>query len=319
MADTYSPKEFMRASRPEQFSDSVIVSEHALSRSLLEYHLGTLTSRNQDTEFERFAFEIAKRTICPNLKPQTGPTGGGDAKVDTETYPVASQLALSWVVGASNDSANERWGFAFSAKHDWQPKLKSDIKKIKETGRGYTKAFFVTNQPVSDKVASQIQDELSAKFGFDVRVLGRDWLLDSVFSLHLENLAIQTLGIELPQENNFKIGPGDLAKLDELKAKEQTIQEAILGGSENFEIVNKAIEAAQLSRELEKPRMEVDGQYERAARLAETYGSEHQKLVVAYQKAWTAYIWHEDFLLFDSLYDKVEHLACESGNACHLA
>ena len=99
-----------------------------------------------DTEFELFALALAKKTICPNLRPQTGPTGGGDAKVDSETFPVAEQLALAWIVGNGSDAANERWAFAFSAKKVWGAKVDSDIKKLAETNRGYKKAFFVSNQ-----------------------------------------------------------------------------------------------------------------------------------------------------------------------------
>ena len=81
-------QEFMRARRPELYSDSMIHSEAQPDRNQFEYHLDTLTNRKQETEFETFARLLAEIEICPNLLPQTGPTGGGDSKVDTETYPV---------------------------------------------------------------------------------------------------------------------------------------------------------------------------------------------------------------------------------------
>ena len=90
----FSPRQFLKARRPEKFSDSVREDVPALDRSILEYHLETLTNRNQETDFERFARRITEREICPNLLPHTGPTGGGDSKVDTETYPVADALSL---------------------------------------------------------------------------------------------------------------------------------------------------------------------------------------------------------------------------------
>jgi hypothetical protein len=55
-----------------------------LDRSMLEYHLETLTSRSEETVFEKFALRLAQCEICPNLLPHTGPTGGGDSKVDSE-------------------------------------------------------------------------------------------------------------------------------------------------------------------------------------------------------------------------------------------
>ena len=131
----FSPRAFLRARRPERFSDSVVEQEPALDRSMLEYHLHTLTSRSQENDFELFARHLAEREVCPNLLPQTGPTGGGDSKVDAETYPVADALAFVWYVGIGREAASERWAFAFSAKEKWRTKVRSDIAKIAQTGR----------------------------------------------------------------------------------------------------------------------------------------------------------------------------------------
>ena len=131
-----------------------------LDRSQLEYYLATLTNRNQETEFASFTQKLAERTICPNLRPQTGPTGGGDSKVDSETYPVSDLFALTWYEGIGREASWERWAFAFSAKKDWRPKAQFDIAKIASTDRGYSKAFFVTNQYVPDRARGEIEDNL---------------------------------------------------------------------------------------------------------------------------------------------------------------
>ena len=128
-SSSFSPKAFLKARRPERFSDSVVQEVAELDRSLLEYHLDSLTSRGQETDFERFARRLCEREICPNLLPQTGPTGGGDSKVDFETYPVTDRLALAWYVGVDSGASHERWAFAFSAKEDWRPKVRSDVAK----------------------------------------------------------------------------------------------------------------------------------------------------------------------------------------------
>ena len=148
---SFSPKSFLKTRRPERFSDTIVAEATELDRSLLEFHLSSLTSRSQETDFERFARRLCECEICPNLLPQTGPTGGGDSKVDSETYPVADTLALAWYTGLGREAAQERWAFAFSAKADWPPKVRSDIAKIVGTARAYTKAFFVTNQAVPDR------------------------------------------------------------------------------------------------------------------------------------------------------------------------
>src|SRR4051794_18213074 len=92
----FSPRNFLRARRPEKFSDSVISQRGRLDRAFLEYHLDTLTNRSEETLFETFARRLAEREIAPNLLPHTGPTGGGDSKVDSETYPVADELSHGW-------------------------------------------------------------------------------------------------------------------------------------------------------------------------------------------------------------------------------
>src|SRR5258708_5130359 len=177
----FSPKSFLKARRPERFSDSVFRETTQLARSGLEFHLGTITSRSQETEFAKFAHHLCRFTICPNLLPQTGPTGGGDSKVDSETYPISGDLALIWTGCWDSKAATERWAFAFSAKEDWLSKVQSDIKKISETKREYKKAFFVTNQYVRDKKRAETEDDLRTKYGIDLRILDLTWILDEVF------------------------------------------------------------------------------------------------------------------------------------------
>ena len=115
--EEFRPSDFMRARRPELFSDSTNSPGVFLTREVFEYHLDTLTSRKQETVFEHFCRRLAEREICPNLLPQTGPTGGGDSKTDSENYPVAESIAMRWYEGIdSSAAAKERWAFAFSAK-----------------------------------------------------------------------------------------------------------------------------------------------------------------------------------------------------------
>ncbi len=114
----FSPREFLKAQRPERFSDSVSEGQPVLDRTLLEYHLDTLTNRSQETDFQNFARHLAEKEVCPNLLPQTGPTGGGDSKVDSETYPVADDLSLAWYVGTGREAASERWAFAIREAGD---------------------------------------------------------------------------------------------------------------------------------------------------------------------------------------------------------
>jgi len=186
------PYEFYKQMHPDQFSDSKIIRASKLDRTFFDYYLNTLTSRGEEKKFEVFCRRIAEKEICPNLLPQTGPTGGGDSKVDSETYPVSDQLPILWYYGIGIEAIQERWAFAFSAKQDWKSKLYSDVEKIVDTnvrqGRGYAKIFFISNQYISDKNRAKAEDDLRQKYKIDIRVLDRNWLLERVFTKNLINI-----------------------------------------------------------------------------------------------------------------------------------
>jgi hypothetical protein len=314
----FSPREFLKGRRPERFSDSVGQDSPVLDRSLLEYHLDTLTNRSEELHFETFTRRLLECTVCPNLLPHTGPTGGGDSKVDTETYPVAETLTMGWYIGIGDQAATERWAFAFSAKKDWRPKLKSDVAKIVTTGRGYTKAFFVSNQYIRDKDRAEIEDELRKEYGLDVRVFDRTWLLDKVFGGRLEQLAIDELGLKTSVRREFRKGPLDTEREQALESVEARIAAALQDNRHTLGLVNDCLEAADLARGLERPRTEVEGFYARADRLAKQFGAPHQRVQSAYDRAWTAFWWYEDYHLFSELYADVEERARGSRNAYDL-
>ena len=314
----FSPKEFLRARRPERFSDSVVEESQGLDRSMLEYYLDTITNRSQEKKFENFARHLAEREICPNLLPQTGPIGGGDSKVDSETYPVADRLSLGWWVGIGREAANERWGFAFSAKKAWQGKVQSDIEKIVKTERGYKKAFFISNQFIPDKKRADEEDTLTKKHKIDVRIMDRTWILDRVFKNGHEALAIKDLELTIPTKKEIHKGPLDIGREKELEEVERRIAEALQKKRYTPQLAEDCIEAATLSRGLERPRTETDGKFDRAERICIKHGTVHQKLECVYQRAWTAFWWHEDIIEFNKFYESVEEYAKESRNSHEL-
>ena len=314
----FSPREFLKARRPERFSDSVVDDQPALDRSILEYHLATLSSRSQEVKFAIFARRLAEREICPNLLPQTGPTGGGDSKVDSETYPVADDISLGWHEGIGREAASERWAFAFSAKKEWRAKVRSDVAKAVEIGRDYRKAFFVSNQFIPDKARAEVEDELRAKYGLDVRILDRTWILDKVFGNRHEALAIEELELSTSTRKQIRKGPLDTQRENDLKEAEERIQLALQQQRFGFQLAEDCIDAADLARQLERPRTEVDGLFERAERIAARFGTPHQRLKCAYQKAWTAYWCYEDYQQFARSYATVEERAMGSLNAYDL-
>jgi len=316
--ESFSPRQFLKARRPERFSDSVVEQRPTLDRPLLEYHLDTLTSRSQETDFEHFALRLAQCEVCPNLLPHTGPTGGGDSKVDAETYPIADALSLVWYIGSGTQAATERWAFAFSAKKDWRGKLQSDIAKIAGTRRKYKKIFFVSNQFVPDKLRGQQEDTLRRKHKIDVRILDRSWILDRVFEGGHQEIAIKELKLSTLMQAHVRKGPLDLQRQDELDEIELRIKKASEEGRFSFQLVTDCIQAATLARSLDLPRTEIEGRFARAQRVAKEHGTQHQQLLAAYELAWTTFWWFEDFKQFGSLYEEVEKHAKGTLNAYEL-
>ncbi len=72
-----SPSQFMRQIRPELYSDSTRQIKNLLKSEVLSHHLDTITERNQTHDFELFCRKLCERTNFPNLRPATGPEGGG--------------------------------------------------------------------------------------------------------------------------------------------------------------------------------------------------------------------------------------------------
>lgn len=313
--DGFSPRAFLKARRPERFSDSVSIAEAEVERASLEYHLEVLTSKKQETVFEGFARRLAQKVICPNLLPQTGPTGGGDSKVDSETYPVADALTWQWYVGVGREASQERWAFAFSAKKAWKPKLKKDIASVAGTDRGYAKAFFVTNQYVRDKDRASLEDELTKLHEVDVRILDRTWILDTVFEQGLEDLVVEYLGVG-QRKSAVAPGPQDTERRRQLEETEQRIKTALeSGGTPSIALADDAILTLELSRELELPETDLRGRMGRAVAIADEFGSPRQRIEARYQAGWTAFWWLERPQEVPPYYDELASAVAGTINA----
>ncbi|MBB6698587.1 hypothetical protein [Clostridium algidicarnis] len=307
-------KEFYRKIHPNLFSDSKVIKTGKLSKEFFSYFLDSLTSQSREKEFEDFCRKIIEATICPNLLPQTGPTGGGDSKVDSETFPVSESIAESWLYGYNDAAHNERWGFAISAKKDWKPKLKSDVKKIiatnEEHNRGYTKIFFITNQFVSDKKRAESEDELRKEYKLDIRILDRTWLLDNTFKNDNHKLAISAFNMS--DELNDVIDEGSKDKerkklLDEIEMELQNLEQL-----KPARIVKLSKESVELLRELEVDKSTIINALDRNIRFAKKYGSFKKYAEAIYDYCWTMIWWYEERDIYYEKYIELENLYKEN-------
>ncbi|PBP87290.1 hypothetical protein CCL20_13475 [Pseudomonas syringae] len=306
------PQDFLRARRPEQFSDSVKLQESTIDRSMLEYHFETLNNRSQELEFEIFVRKLCEREICPNPAAQTGPTAGGDGKTDTETYPVASQIAFFW--GLNETPESERWAFGVSTQKDWRAKCRKDVESIMSTGRGYVQIFCVTSRFIKNSSRAELQDELSEKYGVKVTILDRTWLLDKTLQPKNQQLAIDHLGLTGSIESKIQIGPFDADKQIQLTEIERQIEQIEDPGRLTLSQVDLYTKQAIIYKELEHDAIAVEHQFNIAVRTAKKFGTQRQHFDALYQLTWAAYWWLENAELFEETFEKALGVARETDN-----
>jgi hypothetical protein len=315
-AQGFRPSDYMRARRPALFSDSKIYRQPQLSRPVFEHLLKTITSRKQEVDFEYFCRRLSEKELCPRLLPQTGPTGGGDSKVDSETYPVSDEISMRWYEGlAANGRAQERWAFAFSAKEKWRSKVQDDVRKIAGTRRGYKLIYFITNQAVRDKVRAEVEDSLYKKYRIRVRILDRTWIMKCVFENDRMPIAIESFHLSGYERTQKISGPRDTKRRRFLDQLEKEIEDPERYRGVEYQLVEECLRAALLARGMELPRVEVEGRFSRAEKIALKLGHRQQQLRVAYARAWTAFWWFDDFEDLTELYAKVEEFAVGSDQS----
>lgn len=312
-----SPSQFMRELRPEYYSDTEDQVAYVLEATTLEYYLESITQRNQTHDFEIFCRKLCERTICPNLRPQTGPEGGGDSKADSETYPVADEIYFLTYVGEAN-AGRERWAFAFSAKKRWSQKVRDDVKGIAETERGYDRIIFVTSRFARAKDRARIEDELSKQYDIPVTIHDRSWIVKEVIENDRKDIAFNYLGIGEAKNDPLRLGPKDYSRAQQLAEIEQSIDDPEAFKGMEQQRVTEALLSAKLSRNMERPRAETDGRFLRAIRLADADGMYRQKLEAKYEHIWTAFWWFDDFQFLKDSYESFEALVLKSDHAINL-
>lgn len=294
-AKRLSPSEFYRQIRPEYFSDSEITYETVLTREQLAFELSQISKNQKQDQFETLCRRLAEKFVSPNLIPQVGPTGGGDSKVDTETYRVSTEISDRWFVPENGWTKNEKWGFAISAKEDWNSKIKIDVEKIVKTNRGYTQIYFLTNQTPSSKKKAETQDKLKAEYNVDVTILDGDWILEKIFGNDLTELVVDSLGLsDVFKRKNKVVGKNDASREKKLTELEKDINTPNRYSDSDFQLVEDCLEATILARMLERPRVVVDGMFERTIRFSNKVNNPKQRLRIHYQRAWTNLNFYDD-------------------------
>lgn len=287
-----TPKALYRKWRPYYFSDSHV--ERVMGRDRFEYYISQLSSKMQQDEFEEFTRRLIIRRITPNIIPQSGPAGGGDAKVDLETYPVDDSISSKWYVEGGGCRGDEKWAFAISCKAKWEDKIKHDIENAISTQKGYTKFYFFTNQRVKASKRLKIQQDYKKKYQIETVICDLNWYIEAVFDLDCYQIAIDTLHLDKELSEKRIDGPRDVRRNEELNVLQEKIDSHKPHKGIDAEYVNKLLRVAILSRELEKPKDIIEGRFAVALSEAQRYGLKQQIFNIIYQKGWTEYFWFEN-------------------------
>jgi hypothetical protein len=315
-----SPLAFMRGRRPALFSDTLVESSQPLPRDAFEYRLQTITARSEEAQFQRFVHALLEVEVCPNLIPQTGPTGGGDSKVDSETYAVADDIAERWWSGTARKAANEQWAFAISAMQDWRKKARRDIDNVLASERLYQRIHFVTNQFVKDKDRAKVEKELTQRAGnIPVRIFDRTWIVQAVYDHNQWPIAERELGLPAAHNKTLgAIGPLDADRARQLAAVEAEIADPARFANSSVQLAHAWLTSALLARGLGRAREEVDQRFDRAIEAARRSGQARCLRRMLYQKVWTAYWWFEDYTAVIGGYEAIEALLDDDTNAWDL-
>lgn len=300
-----SPAEFYKLRRPEYFSDSEITYETELPKEQLAFALNQISKNQKHDEFETLCRRLSEKLITPNLIPQVGPTGGGDGKTDSETYPVSKDISDRWFIPENGWNKDEKWAFAFSAKKTWKSKAKDDIINILSTKREYTRIYFITNQTPSSKNKKETQDQYIKEFKLDIVILDGEWILNEIYKNNLINLAVESLNLsEVYKKRKTILGKNDSTRIKRLKEIEDKINNTNNYFENDYQLVEDSIESSILSRMLEKPRHEVEGKFDRAIRYCKKVNNNKQWIRIRYERAWTYINWYNDV---DSFISEFKH------------
>lgn len=308
----------MKLRHPDEFSDSSDYMNKAIPRPVLESFFLNLTSRNEQDDFESFAFKLAQKEIIPNLKPNTGPAGGGDGKTDAEEFPVSELVAAAFYVGFMDAAKKKSTALAISAKAKWKQKIRDDAREIASTGRKFDTVYFISSRYIKADQLKSLEKEVKDAYVFEAHILDLSWILDRIYEGKRLELVLDNLKVDPVESSRIVLGPNDSRREIQILNLEEKITNAIKDELVTHGIVEDSIDASELAREQQSPQVEVVGKHDRSIRLADKFGSKMQKFKSRYQYCWTLFWWYEDYTTFKKVYVEAEKYALEAGGIDNL-
>ena len=176
--------------------------------------------------------------------------------------------------------------------------------------------YFLTNRPVKASKCHDAEQRLSKEYGIPVTILDREWIIEKTIQNGYEDLAYDDLGAGHHDPDKLVVGTNDHRRGQSLSKVEDRISRLGNEPSDQTQLVSDTLEAATLSRELERPRFETEGRFRRAIDTAVQSGTHDQFLRAKYEFAWTMLWWHDDI---EPLNKSYEDIASRYDNAADLA
>lgn len=163
---------------------------------LIRYALSELSTDNAHHDFEHLCRHIARRRICSNILPATGPvSGGGDKGADFETLHVQSGFGTSryWRLVAPGKVL-----FACSLEKNLKKKIKADVKAAAEFGEPLERMYFFYNLPIKVGDRNKFKEAALKDHGIKLEIVDGNAIAE--FLADPELLWIAEKYLSLPSE-----------------------------------------------------------------------------------------------------------------------
>jgi hypothetical protein len=176
----------------------------------------------------------------------------------------------------------------------------------------------VTSQFARSKDRARLEDELTKEHGVPVVVHDRSWIMTEILEKDRKDLAFNYLGIGEAKNDPLRLGPTDYSRTQQLVEIEKSLNDPDAFRNMERQRVTEALISAKLSRNLERPRIETDGRFQRAIRLANEDGNYRQKLEAQYEHIWTGFWWFDDVALVNNSYTAFEAMALTTDHMANV-
>lgn len=163
---------------------------------LIRFALSQLSADNAHHDFEHLCRHLARRRICSNILPATGPvSGGGDKGADFETVHVQSGFGTSqyWRLVASGNVL-----FACSIAKNLKKKVKADVEAAAKFGKPLERMYFFYNLPIKIGDRNKFKKAALEEHGIELEIIDGNAIAE--FLADSELLWIAEEYLSLPSE-----------------------------------------------------------------------------------------------------------------------